>query len=980
MSKLKSNVEGLIKHLTKGYVGVQNDEIEPGNRPLILYVSAAYSILTIQSITYYEATGFDYSGFNFIREAMTRSMKPAGTDSKLYWGYQTSDGQSYWAEGQYYFKLTFDRVFPFWHALRINGITPLYYSYSDPFFSQMVKGPMEWMAQTYEPGGFTAPIDDGNKSLINSSSHLRWSSEYGNQDIGRRYSHIASEINPLTNGVGLDQNMRRHELSVPRTLLKTPPASKWGNTNAIPSEGGKQEIVFRFTDNSNRQHFVYLNGEVGNAIIRGEGHEQPDQLHILYSVDENSYLMDSGYDQVESGDNVWDYVAGQDFNRSKWNNYRDHNVLLTYPPWISKNQILPNPEPNLLGGLKHPERHTGDTRAVSNHTSVSELYYHTNVPNNVDVAHGKILLGSTNMDGHWHDDVVEHQRSLLFIKDPNNPYLIDISMAYTVKWTQPAFFMNVFHGNSNKLPLNLENSNYTLWTEIDGQLDNNLYIYSDNVEGRRVTNTPAASTFYNDTVEEKFRDTLEIKRLNLYTQDPFDLDLDANESTNVSFIKAIIGIEESNLLSNPSTLSPPSRYLTTNQRKASQLYTWNIDSNTKDILIVRSGYIYNSLFIITPQELAVTIENLNLVLPANKDYGFVRLINMNGYWVIHPDYQLNIIHNGHFYTTSDQSIGDSTFPADSEVYVANNLTLTITGHAQFNPGTTVTLGTNASIVVSGSGKITSNGTTFTSVDPSNPALAFNRIELNTSGNSFTNSTFKGGNNQNVLVKKVGNTFTSCTFSHSKVGLSLFTVAAEAILFGSTITQNTQHGAYVDGGMLHLKGYTRVLPSTPSWLKTAFDPTSIHGNSGNGVTLMGTGVLYMHNTRIIDNTGTQVSVGNDARMYTHTFNNQSETGHNRISKTTSGYYIYSTARTVSGETFQSWTINASYNFWGGGSEPVAGRFFGPVNSSNKLTADTTFPWIIEEEVPCVGTPEECLGKTVKYITFPFLCYPQLWLVH
>lgn len=314
---------------------------------------------------------------------------------------------------------------------------------------------------------------------------------------------------------------------------------------------------------------------------------------------------------------------------------------------------------------------------------------------------------------------------------------------------------------------------------------------------------------------------------------------------------------------------------------------------------------------------------------------------------------LDIESPNHFY--ENRTITTNSSYSNETIEIADNVTVTIQGTITMN-NLIVTLGTNSSIVVSGSGKITADGTTFTSVDPSNPALAFNRIELNSSGNTFTKSTFKGGNNQNVLVKKSGNIFTESTFSHSKVGLNLFSVTAEATLVASTITQNTQHGAYVDGGTLRLNGFTRNLPSNQFWEKIGYDPSSIHGNTGNGVTLIGTGKLYTSHSRVMDNTGIQISVGNDARMYAQELNSSGLSGLNRISKTTSGYYIYSTARTVSGETYQNLTIPARYNYWGGGSEPVAARFFGPVDANFKLTEDLTVPYIT---MTCIVS--NCDGK-------------------
>ena len=314
---LKSNIESLLNHLkdTQAF-GVQIEEVEPGNRPLILHSTLAYATLATQSVSAFYAHGNAYLGADLIEESMKRSMKNASTNSELYWGYQTNDGKYFWAEGQYYFKLTFKSVLPFWHSLRTNQITSTSFTYYDPFKSTRITKPLEWLAQTYEPGGFSAPIDDGNKSLITSSSILRWDGNYGDISVGKRFSNIAEEISPSTKGVGLDANMRVFELSIPRTLTNLKPNNSWGNTSSsTPTNSSKQEIVFRYEDNLSQDHFIYLNGETQNSIHRGEGHENADQLQLLYSIGERSYLMDSGYDEVKSGEDIWDFLKGDDFNR-----------------------------------------------------------------------------------------------------------------------------------------------------------------------------------------------------------------------------------------------------------------------------------------------------------------------------------------------------------------------------------------------------------------------------------------------------------------------------------------------------------------------------------------------------------------------------------------------------------------------------------------------------------------------------------------
>lgn len=345
----------------------------------------------------------------------------------------------------------------------------------------------------------------------------------------------------------------------------------------------------------------------------------------------------------------------------------------------------------------------------------------------------------------------------------------------------------------------------------------------------------------------------------------------------------------------------------------------------------------------------------SIKLTGGTEFGFIRLRLVEGFWLPDPKYSINV---EPMYFASNQTFNESVIPSGTLVKIKDNVTLTINQPVTFEAGTTVSLGTNASIVVSGSGKITADGTTFTSVDPSNPALAFNRIELNSVGNSFTNSVFKGGNIQNVLVTNGASVFTSCTFSHSQRGLNVLS-GGQVSLVGSTVTNNNT-GVYVSSGVVSL--YGRQVQVTD--YNYSFTPTSVHGNSGQGVHAAGSSHVYMGLARVMDNTGTQIQVGNNAMLHAEEIAPDNftlfESGQNRISKSGSGWYIYSTARTQTGETYQNLTIEAEFNYWGSTSAPDANRFFGSINRSNHLSNDPTVPYINQQQIPCVGPPIECPG--------------------
>src|SRR5690606_3166346 len=104
-------------------------------------------------------------------------------------------------------------------------------------------------------------------------------------------------------------------------------------------------IVIRREDDFGRDHYIFFNGEHGNAVVRGEGHEQPDQLQLLYYVDETSYLKDTGYDKATGTTN------------STWNDFRYNNALSP-----------------VIDALKTPRLHISKRRKISDH-NFADTYY-----------------------------------------------------------------------------------------------------------------------------------------------------------------------------------------------------------------------------------------------------------------------------------------------------------------------------------------------------------------------------------------------------------------------------------------------------------------------------------------------------------------------------------------------------------------------------------------------------------------------------
>ncbi|MCH2451438.1 MAG: hypothetical protein MK198_15035 [Gracilimonas sp.] len=146
------------------FLGINEDEVEPGNRPLKGHVVSGFGVLAIQ----------DAAGWGLVDQRFSMARSRASTistnDRINYWKYQSDNGKRQWAEGPYYFAFALKNIVPFWHAVRANNLLgPV----SDPFTNSWFLNPVEWLADITTPDGLTPPIDDSNKEQIDAATMLR---------------------------------------------------------------------------------------------------------------------------------------------------------------------------------------------------------------------------------------------------------------------------------------------------------------------------------------------------------------------------------------------------------------------------------------------------------------------------------------------------------------------------------------------------------------------------------------------------------------------------------------------------------------------------------------------------------------------------------------------------------------------------------------------------------------------------------------
>lgn len=342
---------------------------EPGNRPLKIVMAAGYMAMTQQDVSQADSD----PTLEFITDQLIQAGASVGTainragpsDSptrQTKWAFQTDGGKRLWAEGAYYLEYALLDALPFWHAVRQADLLNtndhgLNTNIPDPFHSDWFLNPVEWLADISTPDGMTPPLDDGNKRSIRTASILNWDSSYGRQNIGRKYAWVLQNRALYSNtNVNADRSLYLLELAIPKTQTVLVPPNIIGPGLTGTEE---QQTVFRYKDVHGNSHWLLVNGEFGNAITNGEGHEQPDQLQMLYYVNDHTMVRDAGYDK------------GSITGNSEWNGFFHHNGISLNHEKITDsfgNRIYEN-----KGGLLGPKVDTNRGHKYVYHNQVTDL-------------------------------------------------------------------------------------------------------------------------------------------------------------------------------------------------------------------------------------------------------------------------------------------------------------------------------------------------------------------------------------------------------------------------------------------------------------------------------------------------------------------------------------------------------------------------------------------------------------------------------
>ncbi len=638
--------------------GSSRYNVEPGNAPLKMQIAIGYAALTWQR--HNTNNPDDINGK--MNDYISRSFKAAGYGSSLdrnhYWAYQSGGYEYFWAEGAYYFHLTLSQIIPFWHTARINDLlsdTSLHpYHFFDPFNGDWFLNPLRWLADISTPDGKTAPLDDGHKTKMYNTSVLRWTGDYGDEDIGEEFAWIGktasrSWLYPVE--IAIPRLAR--PASVPSSLAE----GVIGNSFDDRMDGGygRQEVVVRRTI-GNKQHYVLLNGESGDAIERGEGHEQGDQMQLLYYVGDISYLVDSGYDRPAPPDYTIIPPSYDNWRHSTWNPYTNHNVMTMKPDasgWHDNN-----------GGVRSPFLNLHRQYNVqADHQSVNEIYHENH--ENIDLLSSSIGLlaisSSTSLNPNK-KTFADYYRNVLFIRDSKNPYLIDINAVSGDAYDRQNWYRMHYHVNSNRtyrinrsyqgdpnifVALRWDNiyKSQESRSPMDFGFDTRLIIQPFTVE-RRLYFSQEADKIRESRIPDAARGVgINIKKLTLYGSINNSIGAPANSKKNfttVAFIRSLSDLQGVNYAKENRPLPGPGE-----GDRQWQYLTWPHDSATVDVVASRSAKYYVNTSSTSsargPLHFPISeADSFYVELPYDLNYGFVRLTKQNEIWNVDPSFQLNL--------------------------------------------------------------------------------------------------------------------------------------------------------------------------------------------------------------------------------------------------------------------------------------------------------------------------------------------------
>jgi|GEM_PF-4018130 len=405
--------------------GADYDEVQAGNWSMKVHATVGYATLGQQV----PLEGSSCSGFIPEEEEMythriERAFRSTGPNDnpqrKHHWAFQTNNGKRFWAEGAFYFNYGLASVLPFWQTVRAQQIEG--FDWKDPFKSDWFLEPLRGYAETVDPNGFVPPLDDGNKIPMEAAFMMRWDGSFSTDaTLGKQFAWIAAAQEELPGednwlNILLLPTATEYESPVSTLAPGTVESEEDPHNIILRRDGGTGNCELLPENRTSPCHYVLVNGEPQEAIKPGEGHEQSDQLQLLYYVDGQSFIMDAGYDNAPG------------IKNSTWSAYPNHNVMtVRYTNQDLGHGGLPGP----MLGIDCPIVRPCEVGMFADHDAVETLTHETN--GRVDKIQGQITL-ETDTNPDTAPTRIVYERTVLFIDDPLRPYMIDINGG---EWIRP---------------------------------------------------------------------------------------------------------------------------------------------------------------------------------------------------------------------------------------------------------------------------------------------------------------------------------------------------------------------------------------------------------------------------------------------------------------------------------------------------------------------------------------------------------------
>ena len=656
-------------------VGVQADEAQAGNWPLISKIGNAYAALGMNGVSILNSS-FDLNYFkNRIKDGIVAA-SPVRTPNytsqirKNHFYYQTQ-GNSSFAEGFYYYKITLQKLIPFYNVFRTNQVSELVTitGVADPIRHPNFEKTLHWVADLSTPDGKTLPLDDGNKVFIDVSEILSWSNAFGNQEIGSKYAWIKNKIPPLNIGNWYNTT----SIAIPKS--STPTTSPLSNVYPYNGLSDYDQLAVRFTDNQNRNHMVVLNTESLLAVEPGEGHEQPDQLQLLYYVDRESVLADAGYDS--GGKFEWDWLPPSlTPDNSTWSKMSNHNVFRAFG----------------FENLSDPQLYNGSyTGKKAGHGGVKSKNIQTE-GNITTLSATMEINGATTADGYLIK--ADYKRSVLLINSDNNvdSYLIDSNSHIFDYDINPNNFMDKLTGISYLFKT--QNYSYNQWGI------SNFY-FVDNLKLNVFVGFPGFKTLPKSQI---IRTNQEFREIYLYEGYENGTRLETSFKMEPNDIATAW---EKNIISIFSTTNKSlniERFYEDvykgNPEYSGEYVAYKIDhGNSLDFIVKR--ILWNGIGGNNPNfdgwNMRFKHGAIHFEFPGGNEFAFARYTNQNGKWALDETRSLNIVDKTVDLITQNVTIGNTqSLSPFKNIQIANNVIITVNGNANFE-GKILKMGNNSKI-------------------------------------------------------------------------------------------------------------------------------------------------------------------------------------------------------------------------------------------------------------------------------------------